>query len=254
MNTAGHHRRSIRLKGFDYSHPGICFITICTYHHRHHLFGEIRNGVMQLNAFGSIVADEWMKSAAIRAEIELDEFVVMPNHIHGIVMIMDDCTAPDGKGDRPEPNNCAMPNGRGDLPVAPTPRDDVPSLMPVDPTTRDGVPSMIPVVPTSCVEQAACVALPHGPAPKSFGALVAGFKSAATKRINEIRHAPGAPVWQRNYWEHMVRNEMELNRIRQYIINNPMKWKSDMFCAKSRKHPNTVREPDADYAREVWMI
>ncbi len=81
-----HHRRSIRLKGYDYSSAGAYFITICAYQ-RACLFGEIVDGMMQLNEFGQIVADEWLKSSEIRREIALDEWVVMPNHIHGIVFI-----------------------------------------------------------------------------------------------------------------------------------------------------------------------
>lgn len=81
-----HHRSSIRLKGYDYSQPGAYFITICT-HNRACLFGHIVNGAMVLNDVGKIVADEWMKSDEIRNEIELDEWVVMPNHMHAIVMI-----------------------------------------------------------------------------------------------------------------------------------------------------------------------
>jgi REP element-mobilizing transposase RayT len=120
---------------------------------------------MALNDTGKIVANEWMKSGEIRDEIELGEWVVMPNHFHGIVMIR-----------------------RGDRPVALT--------MP-------------------------------GPRPKSIGSLMSGFKSAVTKRINEIRNTPGVKLWQRNYYEHIIRNDDELNRIREYIANNPMKWEMD---------------------------
>ena len=122
-----------------------------------------------LNQAGRIVADEWSKSVRIRVEIELDAWVVMPNHLHGIVIIT---------------------NGyrRGDLPVAPT---------------------------------------TPGPKPKSIGALMAGFKSAAAKRINVIRGTPGAAVWQRNYFEHIIRDDAALNRIRLYIAQNPSRWGDD---------------------------
>jgi len=94
-----HHRRSIRLKGYDYTRPGAYFITICT-HNREPLFGRVVDGEMVLNALGEIVWEEWFRSARIRDEIELfpDEFVVMPNHVHGIVWIVEtrDHTPPVG--------------------------------------------------------------------------------------------------------------------------------------------------------------
>jgi hypothetical protein len=101
-NRKPHHRRSIRLAGYDYASEGGYYITIVT-KGRVCLFGEVINGEMQLNDFGRIVHEEWFRSTVIRHEIELDmdEFVVMPNHIHGIVWINDD-------------------RGRGDRPVAPT--------------------------------------------------------------------------------------------------------------------------------------
>lgn len=85
-NPEAHHRRSIRLKGYDYSQAGAYFITICT-QSRECLFGEIMDREMRLNEAGKIVADEWIKSAEIRNEIELDTWVVMPNHFHGIVIV-----------------------------------------------------------------------------------------------------------------------------------------------------------------------
>ncbi|MFL5804932.1 MAG: hypothetical protein ACJ8CR_24700, partial [Roseiflexaceae bacterium] len=97
----------------------------------------------------------------------------------------------------------------GDRPVAPTappsPGDDLPR-------TGDR-----PVAPTA----------PRGPTPKSIGALMAGFKSAVTTRINRARQTPGAPLWQRNYWEHIIRDDAELNRIREYIRDNPARWEAD---------------------------
>ncbi len=229
-------RRSIRLRGYDYSQNGAYFITICT-QNRECLFGEIVGGEMRLNVAGEIVADEWIKTAAIRDEIELDEWIVMPNHFHGILVIVDSGAVPGGGGDTP----CGRgdpPGGGGDPPVAPT-----------------------------------------GPRPRSVGAVMAGFKSAVTKRINEWRHTPGAKLWQRNYWEHIVRNELELNRIREYIQNNPAKWELDKLFIHSalcgrpiidsaqygrpagRPHrpnrpagrPNEIRESLVEYSTEEWM-
>ncbi|CAG0961673.1 hypothetical protein ANRL3_00918 [Anaerolineae bacterium] len=169
-----HHRRSIRLKGYDYTQAGAYFITICV-HNRECLFGEIIDGEMRLNEYGQIVAEEWAKSSEIRKEIEMDEWVVMPNHIHGIVVIADSVGA-HGVG----------AHGRAPLRAAHLQRQ-----------------------------------------PRSLGSFVAGSKSATTKRINMMRGTQGAPVWQDNYYEHIVRNENDLNRIREYIINNPARWDAD---------------------------
>jgi putative transposase len=181
-DPAIHHRRSIRLRGYDYAQAGAYFVTLVT-QGRECLFGEIVEGVMRLNDAGEIARAEWEKSAEIRREIELDAFVVMPNHIHGIVVIVEPGTG--GADGRPPLPDMVAPEdgGRGRPPL---PRKQ-----------------------------------------KSLGAFIAGFKSAATKRINEVRVLPGVPVWQRNYCEHVVRNETDLTRIRAYIANNPLAWASD---------------------------
>lgn len=172
-------RQSIRLRGFDYSREGVYFISLCA-HNRECFFGEVNGENILLNDFGLIVQEEWLQSAIIRKEIELDTFVVMPNHFHGIVCI----------------TNAA---------VGATGRSPLPSQAPTS--------SQVPVI--------------AGPAPKSLGALIAGFKSSVTKRINMLRDTPGMPVWQRNYYERIVRDDKELNAIRQYIRDNPMKWHLD---------------------------
>jgi hypothetical protein len=86
---------------------------------------------------------------------------------------------------------------------------------------------------------------------------MAGFKSAATKRINKLRQTPGAKLWQRNYWEHIVRNESELNRIREYVQNNPAQWELDKLypgTGDRRVAPTGIREPIAEYGTEAWMV
>ena len=172
-NPKIHHRRSIRLRGYDYSQAGAYFITICTYQ-RECLFGEIVNSQMCLNKIGCIVAEEWLRSSEIRPGIELDEWIIMPNHIHAIVVFTHSVGA----------HSCAP------LPDAPL----------------QGMPYR---------------------KPRSLSSMIAGFKSAATKRINEIRQTPAIPVWQRNYYEHIIRNEESLHNIRQYITNNPSNWLYD---------------------------
>ena len=174
LNTATERpeRRSIRLRGYDYSQVGAYFVTICT-HDRACVFGNIVDGAMRLNSIGEMAAEEWIKSERVRGEIELDEWVVMPNHLHGIVWI----------------------------------------------TYSIGVHLVVGATGRS--------PLPSGPIPRSIGAMVAGFKSAATKRINAVLGTPGAPVWQRDYYEHVIRNEDTLDRIRRYIRDNPSKWPDD---------------------------
>ena len=171
-----HHRRSIRLKEYDYSNPGTYFVTICT-HNRQCLFGDVVDGQMRLNNIGQVVTEEWIRSKELRKEIELDEFIVMPNHMHGIVII-------------PESN-------------------------PVVVVVVVGATGRSPLL------------LPKGPASKSIGSLIAGFKAHATKIINVIRATPGAPVWQRNYYEHIIRDDKELLYVREYIAYNPLLWIKD---------------------------
>ena len=168
-----HHRRSIRLKGHDYTQPGAYFVTICTYQ-RQTLLGEIVDGAMVLNACGEIARDEWFKTAQIRDNVQLheDEFVVMPNHLHGIIWI--------------------------DKPVGAT--------GPVAPTKNDFLP---------------------GPKSGSIGAIIGQYKTVTTRRINQTLDSPGAPIWQRNYYEHIIRSDGELNAIRQYVQQNPLKWELD---------------------------
>jgi len=163
---------STRLMDYDYSSNGYYFITLCT-KNRECLFGEIINEEMQLSAIGEIVLQGWEKSFAIRKELFCDEFVIMPNHIHGIVII-----------NKPHI----------DIPVE---THDRASLQP---THR---------------------------MPKSISSFVAGFKSAMTKRVNEIRQTPGMPLWQSRFYDHIIRDEKSLNKIRNYIVNNPINWQTD---------------------------
>jgi len=176
-----HHRRSIRLKGYDYTQPGAYFITVVT-HDRECLFGEIVDGEMRLNEFGEIVRAEWFKTAVVRPYVMLypDEFVMMPNHTHGIIWIVD---------------------------VGATRRVAPPPIAPS------------PVAPP--------IIHPRGPMAGSVGAIIGQFKSITAKRINTLRNIPGQPVWQRNYYERIIRDERALNAIRRYILNNPANWTKD---------------------------
>ncbi len=207
-NSEKHHRRSIRLKGYDYTQPGAYFVTICT-HDRECLFGEVIDGDMVLNDYGQIVHDEWLKSPQIRKEIDMDVFVVMPNHVHGIVWIV--------------PIYISHAQNVG-----------VYGLKPL----RDGNES--PTV-------GACGLTPlPGLTPKSLGACINGFKVSVTKQINQLRNMPCISVWQRNYYEHVIRHDETLHAVRQYIEQNPMRWHLDRY----NEH-TTERDPQV---KILWNL
>ncbi len=169
-----HHRRSIRLKDYDYAQPGGYFITIVTHQHEC-LFGKIENGKMKLSSFGEIVRAEWFKTQELRSNIELwkDEFIAMPNHIHGIIWIN-------------ESNDVGARRRRA-------------------PTTERFEKPVMGSLPT----------------------VVRAYKSAVTYKINDMRGTRGAPVWQRNYYEHVIRNQNDLEQIYKYIQFNPIQWAKD---------------------------
>ena len=181
-----HHRRSIRLKGYDYTQPGAYFITMVSFR-RDKIFGEVSYGEMQLSGLGEIVNEEWLRSGTIRQEIQLfdDEFVVMPNHVHGIVRIIEVAGANDVRLARERAH--AM-------------RPDKPNTL-----TRDSLRR----------------------APRSLGSFVAGFKAAVSSRAARELRITG--IWQRNYHEHIIRNETEFNNIWHYIDTNPLHWHDDQL-------------------------
>jgi putative transposase len=165
-----HHRRSIRLKGYDYTQPGAYFVTICTYQ-RMHVFGEVINGVMVLNETGKIAQNEWFKTAELRPYVKLheDEFMVMPNHAHGIIRIL------ELAGQRPAP-------------------------------TRESFGK---------------------PVAGSIPTIVRAYKSAVTYVVNAAENRRGSILWQKNYYEHVIRNDRELQNTGLYIVNNPLNWQLD---------------------------
>ncbi len=173
--TSCNKRRSIRLSHFDYSQAGAYFITLCA-HERQCLFGNIVNHQVKLNHLGKIIADEWEKTGLIRKQVELDSWVIMPNHFHAILFINWNDQVNQGF------NN-----------------------------------NQIPAI---------------GPKTKSLGAIVGGFKAAVTRRNNLRLSDNNQKVWQRNYWDRVIRNEEELSQIREYIQNNPLKWELDKLYVK----------------------
>lgn len=198
-----HHRRSIRLKGYDYAQAGMYFVTICV-QDRINLFGEIENGEMNLNIYGQIAWQEWQATETIRDNTALHEFIVMPNHIHGIIEILF-----QHKGDDI------------DLQI-----DSKYNIHKQSLTGKFISPS------------------------QTIGAIIRGYKIATIKKIKdhilnsdsstgELQFAPTVPteeiiqldykIWQRNYYEHIIRNEQSYQTISNYIINNPAKWDDDKF-------------------------
>lgn len=213
-NSTIHRRRSIRLQRYDYSCAGVYFITFCT-HNRLCLFGDIVDGQMYLNDAGRIVVDEWTKTPEIRNEIILDKWVVMPNHFHGIMIITND-TFRNGT-DTP---GCIIPTLQGRSGGLADQGSQVGLVFQKGASGYSGKGDRR-VAPT-------------GPKPRSIGAIMAGYKSAVTKRINEMCQTPGMALWQRNYWEHVIRDESEMNSLRQYVQNNPAQWESDKLYQPSK--------------------
>jgi putative transposase len=214
-NPEIHHRRSIRLQGYDYGQAGLYFITICAWQ-RQCIFGEIEDGEMHLNSLGEIARDEWIRTAKMRPNIDIAEFVVMPNHIHGIIAI--------GNGDIDGMDT----NGRGTMHRAPTDGTEkfgkstsntIPTIGNGDMDGMDtngrGTMHRAPTDGTEKFGKSTSNTIPT---------IVRGYKAAVTTQVNILRDSPQCPVWQRNYYENVVRSEAEYLRIAAYILNNPRQW------------------------------
>jgi REP element-mobilizing transposase RayT len=236
-----HHRRSIRLPGYDYASPGSYFVTVCT-RRRELLFGEVIEGQMHRNALGDIVHAEWYATERFRPEVRLDAFVVMPNHLHGILEIID-----VGARRRLAPHAHARADNAE---MRATHRVALTAYRQMDESqirVRGGgvVGARRPFDKLRAVSEAeprlapteGARSRPQGPAPGSVGAILGQIKSLTKKAINKTRGTPGRPVWQPNYHEHVIRNEKELQRIREYIFNNPLRWPWD--------RENPARQSDA---------
>jgi len=180
-----HRRRSIRLKDFDYARAGAYFVTICV-RNKECLLGEIIRGDMAMTTLGTIVQSIWDDLPHHYLNIDVDAFIIMPNHVHGIIILGEDITRSVGAGPRACPSDHRQQG---------QPRGAAPTQM-------------------------------------SLPDVVHRFKSLTTNRYRKAvaelvaRSSPGR-LWQRNYYEHVIRNENELNRIRQYVIDNPLKWELD---------------------------
>lgn len=195
-----HHRRSIRLADYDYAQVGAYFVTICAATRRS-IFGRGKDGAIMLNPIGQIVRDTWLSLPEHHPHVALDAFVVMPDHVHGIIVFAD--VPPIG---RPAIDEDGDGGNGGDAVGA---QRSAP-LHHAAPVTRAG---------------SAAHAAPPKMAPGSLGVIVRAFKSAATRAVNIHRNTPAALVWQRNYYEHIVRGNADMDRIRRYIENNPARWR-----------------------------
>ncbi|WP_132014634.1 transposase [Hydrogenispora ethanolica] len=319
-----HHRRSIRLKGYDYSRAGLYFITICT-QSRLHLLGKIENGAMILNDAGRMVATVWNEIPQHYSGFAIHEFVVMPNHIHGIIEIMamvgagpracpgGSCNHRDGSCNRRDGScnhracpdgSCDRPGGRCNCPIPERPRNGqpydtgqrcdgqrcvgqpqgvAPTEIPVDfsvgmvktmGSTAVNLPNVVQRDGQLCnsgqlrcehqwngqphdtgqrCDGQRCVGQPQGVAPteipvdisvgmvKIMGStavnlpdIVHRFKTLTTKRYTDgVKQCGWVPfpgrLWQRNYYEHIIRNENSYQMIAEYIVNNPANWSKDGY-------------------------
>ena len=193
-----HHRRSIRLEGYDYAEAGAYFLTICT-QNRECLFGEIVDGKIKLNDAGRMV-DKWWKELTIKFSwVKTDEYVVMPNHFHGVIVL----------------ENHEIVNNVGARFIAPKTRSIVGPDINIAEHPRKGVINYAP----------------------TLGQIIRYFKGKTSfVGRKELPHFQ----WQRNYYEHVIRTEDELNRLREYIVNNPAQWSFD------NENPDRLEQPVRD--------
>ena len=195
-NPEIHPRRSIRLKRYDYTQTGAYFITICS-DQRKHIFGEVSDGDVKLSSWGEIARREWFKTADLRTYVDLfeDEYVVMPNHIHGIIWI----------------NNMEGSTNR---------------------SVREKFGK---------------------PVSGSIPTIVRAYKSAVTYLINQNSNGEKKTVWQANYYEHVIRNDRELELIARYIMYNPHNWQEDRDNLLNTSHLPSASS-SIDYVREAEYI
>ena len=223
-----HHRKSIRLKGYDYSQAGLYFITICC-QDRICRFGKIV-GVenfqpeMILNDAGKIADECWLEIPKHFPNAKLHEHVVMPNHVHGIIELTDANVGVE--------NFQPLPNKTGNIVGAE-------NFLPLPNKTGNivGVENFQPLQNTTSTSAGAENFLPlrqrnefQKMIPRSIGSIVKGYKIGVTKwfRARAENFQP-LQIWQRNYYEHIIRNEQSYQTISDYIINNPAKWNDDKF-------------------------
>ncbi len=228
---------SARLKHWDYSSAGYYFITICT-KDKDNLFGEIENREMILNNFGKNTEKQWQKSFRLRQELQCDEYIIMPDHIHAIIIITENPTSVETHGvrlkNKPDVNdkNDIIPvethgvrlknkpgiNHKND----PIPVNSHGVRLKNNPDINDG---------DACHASLQYRRQEQDPKifrrPKSVSSFVAGFKSSVTRIYNEKNNTKGRAIWQPRFHDRVIRNEMELQKIRDYIKTNPIKWEQN---------------------------
>jgi putative transposase len=218
-DPARHQRRSIRLQGYDYSQEGIYFVTICT---------DQRRPVFADPATHAIASEQWRSLARAGARgqrgprVRVDAWVVMPDHVHGIIVItaaVDDHPWDDAAVDD-------HPWDDADLAAPCHARHD--PWPPVGAPQRPGASSGVTFDLGATAAPLHGVAVPHGPvagginvAPGSLGAIVRSYKATVARRVNHLRATPGATIWQRGYYERIVRDDGALAAIRRYIERHP---------------------------------
>lgn len=188
MKTKTYHRRSIRLNGYDYTQNGNYFLTICT-RNRECLFGDVRDGKMYLSNYGGLVNECWQEIPIHFPQIVLHEYVIMPNHVHGIIEINNPQSTGANMG------VCTNAVGVGANVVGVGANNYSPLRTPQS--------------------------RPCGTS-RTVGSVVRGFKIGVTKQM-------GFSPWQRNYYEHIIRNDESYQNIVQYMAQNPLKWEEDCF-------------------------
>ena len=196
FNPQIHHRRSLRLNGYDYSLAGLYFITICC-HDKICRFGNVVNNEMVLNEYGKVAYEEWLKLSERFSNFELDVFQIMPNHMHGIVWLT-----------------------------------DVGATLAVAQTRAGASPAPTVAQPhTVAQNRAGASRAGASPAPTVCD-IVGAYKSLVANRCLDIYKSKNemmGKLWQRNYYEHIIRNDFAYERISEYIIQNPLKWMDDIY-------------------------
>jgi putative transposase len=226
-NPDKHHRQSIRLPEYDYSYPAAYFVTACTLN-REHFFGAICDGILSLSKAGKIAHRCWASIPSHFSHVELGDFIIMPNHIHGILLLtsaMSDSTTSDvtnlGKGAA-----CCAPTAAGNSDIAEDSTNLGKGAACCAPTAADNgkignstSKMNTPILPP----------LKKG----SLPTIMRSYKSAVTKAINE--NCPELHfAWHRNYYEHVIRSERTRAVITEYIQSNPYKWKEDRFYTEMK--------------------
>jgi REP element-mobilizing transposase RayT len=196
-------RRSVRLKGYDYSKPSAYFLTICT-RDKKQMFGSVKGDRMIPNTLGNFVSDCWMEIPDHFRHVELAAHVVMPNHVHGIIIL------------RANPGSKVKSNNRTPSSI------DSENIVKVERRAQDAV-SLRPETVRSQKHGRNFLAMHAG----SIAAIVRSFKSASTKRIRQALRNPRFNIWQRGYYEHVIRDEDDFRNSCDYVRTNPARWSFD---------------------------